>query len=120
MLTTPDLSKEFHPYPKIKKQRKPLNKIGKKTRNSLQAVKELKEIFFAHEITECELVHAPCWRNNALTFAHCRKRINLTPEQVRDPHCVALICTPGHMEIERLPEKEMERIVLDIVSRRGW
>lgn len=118
---TPDLSKEFHPMPKVfkaKKPRKGLNPIGKKGQNSLDAVSELKKIFEAWGITSCEWEHAGCWYKNSLTFAHKDKRRFISMEDIRNPRFVALICTPGHQILEAMPRDEMREIIEDIVEKR--
>lgn len=117
ILETPDLSKEFHPIPKVykaKKAQKPLNRIGKKTKAWNDSRAELKPKFFAVGITSCEIKRPSiCWRTNALTFAHPDKRRNIKPEDIG---IVILACIPCHQWLE--PRKDMAEIVGKIIKNR--
>lgn len=118
MLNTPDLSKEYYPVPKPapkgKKLPKPINRIGKKTKAWNDVRAELKPKFLAVGITSCELKRPNiCWRNNALTFAHPDKRINIKEEDLGRVIC---ICTPCHIWLE--PQKDMAEIVAKIINIR--
>lgn len=116
-LETPDLTNEFHPMPKTfkaKKESKPLG-AGKKTKEWGSAREDLKKIFAENGITQCELNYDDCWINNALSFAHAKKRRHLTKDDLK---LVVLACQPCHAIIEELPESEMEKVVMNIIERR--
>lgn len=117
MNITPDLSKEFHPQPKVykaKKEPKKLQPVGKKTKAWNDVRAELKIKFQRAGIMSCEIKRPSiCWKNNALTFAHPDKRINIAPE---DLHIVVLACTPCHQWIE--PKKDMEEIIERTIKAR--
>jgi hypothetical protein len=126
-----DLSKEFHPQPKVyksKKEPKPIAKIGKKGQESLDNVAERKKEFEAVGITTCEISAYPktkwvfenvCWHNNALSFAHGKKRKKLTKEELKK---VILGCVPCHTIIEYECEKKtgltMEQFVDAVIAAR--
>jgi len=114
-----DLSKEFHPVPKPQKREKRhpkrINPIGKKGRDNLDNVAQRKIEFERVGITECEARLAPCWRNNALGFAHAKKRRKLTKEELKK---VILICNPCHSIIEVLPAEDMEAFVDKVIANR--
>ena len=113
-----DLSQEFHPCPKVYKAEKApkrLNPIGKKTQDSLDNVAERKKEFEAVGIIECEAELKPCWKNNALGFAHGKKRRKLTKAELKK---VILICNPCHAVIEIWKPEEMEKFVNDIIKKR--
>lgn len=119
MLKTPDLSKEFHPYPK---QGKKIKK-GKVEKWSDGRAK-LKTIFRDMGITECELNGATgvkCTPKNFLGFAHIKRRNNLTEEETVDPHFVVLACQPEHDALDfRMPKAEAEKLMETIIKARGW
>ncbi len=71
--------------------------------------------FEAMGIVTCELHYPDCWYNNALSFAHSKKRLNLKPHELSE---VILCCTPCHQKIEILPEKEMTKIVRSVIRLR--
>lgn len=114
-----DLSKSFNPVPKPiskgKKTPRPINKIGKKGRASLDAVKEMKKESQRLGITTCEAKLEPCWRNNALSYGHPDKRRFLKPEDLTKG---ILICIPCHQIIEVWPREKMRNFVNDIISKR--
>lgn len=119
MKTTPDLSTSFHPQPKVFRAKKSPKRLGVGSRTTEWdlARRELKKIFEAHEITSCELRLPDCWKKTGLTFAHFAKRRDLSPEDLKS---VALLCIKCHEHIERLPAKQMEKVVKDIIKKRGW
>jgi len=126
MLTTPDLSKEFHPQPKIFKAKKSPKGIGlsKKVLAWEDGRKLLKKEFKENGVTECELIGIKeiiCKKDNFLGFAHIRRRNTLTPEQVVDPHFVVLACQPHHEYVDfKLPKPQAEKILDEVVRKRGW
>jgi hypothetical protein len=77
--------------------------------------RKIKPKFQKAGITRCELGYPGCWYDNALGFAHARKRRNLEPDQ---GETVILACTACHQIIERMPEPAMERIVLQTIKAR--
>lgn len=86
-------------------KRTPLKRIGKKGREWNAARKELKAECVRLGITQCEIRKIGCQRDMFLTFAHSRKRRNITtPEQLRE---ACLCCVTCHNEIELFPEQEM-------------
>lgn len=88
-------------------------KVGKKTKAWEQARKELKDEFFKKGITTCELRMPGCWFNNALSFAHTRKRRNMD-----DIKRVVLACIPCHQIVEAWPESKMEEYLENIIKNR--
>lgn len=113
-----ELSKEFHPVPKPaprqKKQPKPIG-AGKKTNEWKSIREQLIETFKNWGITECEIRHEGCWRNNALGFAHVDKRRNLRLGELTK---VVLACTPCHQWVEVMPHKEMRLVLERIIASR--
>jgi len=114
---TPDLSTSYNPMPKPHKKVKmptPMKQVGKKTKTWVEVRDMLKAKFHHAGITECELkLNNICWKDNALGFAHSKKRRKL---EEGDITMVALLCQPCHMEIEYNPN--MENIVLGIIGAR--
>jgi hypothetical protein len=113
-----DLSKEFHPVPKPLarvKMPKAMKTEGKKTIGWTEKRNELKIEFAKKKITKCELKLKGCWINNALGFAHTKKRRKLTIEELGE---VVLACTPCHDQIEYIPAEDMEKILLKIIWSR--
>lgn len=88
-------------------------KPGKKTLAWNKAREELKKEFQAMGITTCEIKFDGCWRDNALSFAHTRKRRN-----VIDLKRVVLACIPCHDIVEKWGEAKMEIFLEDIISNR--
>lgn len=114
---TPDLSKSYNPIPKPYKKVKmptPVKKAGTKTKTWVEIRDMLKAKFFHAGITECELrLNKICWKDNALSFAHSKKRRKMTEDDIKE---VALLCQPCHLEIEYKPE--MENIIKGIIAAR--
>lgn len=75
-----------------------LRKIGKKSKEWMEAREKLKQEYLEKGITSCELQLTGCWHDNALGFAHRYKR--------NDPRCehtfegTILACNPCHSQIE--------------------
>jgi len=90
-------------------------RAGKHTKEWQQAREELKQEFGAVRITRCEFNFEGCWRDNALGFAHIKKRRNLLPNELKK---VALACNPCHDKLELMPEPLMTVTVLDAIKRR--
>lgn len=76
----------------------------------------LKTKFLTWGITSCELRYpGVCWGDNALGFAHAKKRRYLKPHELSH---VILCCNPCHDVIESLPHDLMEVEVNEIIRRR--
>lgn len=90
---------------------------GKKTKAWDAARAKLKTAFKRAGITTCELAHPGCWRDNALGFAHSRKRRNIPPGSPLLFE-VALACNACHDRIEILPEEEMREVVRGVIKAR--
>lgn len=88
---------------------------GKKTNAWEKERAKLKVRFLAWGITTCELFYPGCWRDNALGFAHAKKRRNLKPHELGE---VILACNPCHDQIEILPETEMTKVVRGVITKR--
>lgn len=123
--TTPDLSEfkgTFEKTFKAKKQPKPI-KPGKKTKAWEADRNELKEIFKNNGVTKCEIKFKipKCFKDNFLGFAHTRRRVTLTAEQIGDAHYNVLACQSCHNEVDFVMKKEKAEKILDrIVKNRGW
>ena len=94
--------------------KRPMRKAGKKTVAWSETRAQLKPRFLIAGITTCELKYDGCWRDNALSFCHSRKRRNITTQEQLEE--VILGCTPCHDRLEVNPE--MERIVKEIINAR--
>lgn len=70
------------------------------------ARKKLKEIYEEKGIMTCELRLNGCWVNNALSFAHKKKRIEYysKPELLGSFEETLLACIPCHQKIENNKE----------------
>jgi len=90
-------------------------KAGKRTREWQRVREQLKPRFEAAGITRCEFRYQGCWRDNALSFAHMRKRRNLMPNELK---VVALACIPCHDKLELMPEPLMAQTVADVIRQR--
>jgi len=93
-----------------------MNRVGKRTRNWEQERARLKKKFEKWGITSCELRYPNvCWRDNALGFAHAKKRRFLKPEELG---IVILACSPCHDILESLPHDLMEVEVMQVIKQR--
>lgn len=88
-------------------------KAGKKTKAWNKARSELKKEFEARGIVTCEIGFKDCWHNNALSFAHTKKRRNTI-----DLKRVVLACVPCHDEVEKWGEAKMEVYLEEIIKKR--
>lgn len=87
-------------------------KAGRKTKQWNNVRRTLKVEFERMGITRCEI----CGSSFGLSFGHSKKRRHIVGDEIRE---VILICVnPCHMKLEAMPEREMHRIVNDIISRR--
>lgn len=129
MRSTPNLTNEFHPVPKPTQKTKKLSKpiqAGKKTQNWNDGREDLKKQFSAWGITDCEIGPALskiavflCKKDNFLGFAHTRRRVKLSPGEVRDPRFVVLACQPCHQYVDfEMPREEAEVLLDSIVTDR--
>ena len=89
---------------------------SKKTREWEAERRRLKPKFEAIGLTYCEFGYPGCWRNNGLSFAHIKKRLNLLPGQLS---IVALACPVCHYILDnRMKEVEMTKAVLAVIQKR--
>ena len=102
----------------LRKPRKPMNKVGPRTQEWTTVRARLKRRFDAAGITSCELGYPGCWNDEALGFAHGRKRRHLKDNEIET--LVVLACNPCHDRIETLPAPQMLRIVQAAIAVRGW
>ena len=98
------------------KPRKLLNRVGKKGAEWITVRNWLKRHFRYAGIMTCEGRLPGCWFDNALSFAHCKKRRKLLEGEI---YHVAMLCTPCHQIWEVLPHEEMHAKVHAIIDRRG-
>lgn len=97
-------------------KRTPMRRIGKKSKTWIDIRKDIKKRFGWAGITVCEFRFEGCWFNEALGFAHCRKRRKLTDEEM---YHVALACNPCHDKLELMSPEEMHDAVHEKITRRG-
>lgn len=76
--------------------------MGKITERNKDANRRLKKIFTEKKITRCEIRMPGCWHDNALGFAHRKKRREYyaEPEKLYDFNEVILACVVCHQKIE--------------------
>jgi hypothetical protein len=96
-------------------RRRRLRRAGNKTIAWEKERAKLKVRFEAMRITECELGYPECWKDNALGFAHAKKRRFLKPHELSE---VILCCNPCHDKLESLPHDIMAQIVREIIAKR--
>lgn len=92
--------------------------VGKKTLEWMRVRARLKRKFAALGITACELGYIGCWKDEALGFAHGRKRRHLQGNEIED--LVILACGPCHDRIETLGPAGMLAIVQSVIAERNW
>lgn len=116
MLKTPDLSKEFHPYPKQGKKIKK-GKVEKWSDGRAKLKAQFKDYY---GITECEAKLPKCTPKNFLGFAHIRRRNDLTDEETVSPQFVILACQNCHEKLDfRMDKKASELFMQTIIDHRG-
>jgi len=77
---------------------------------------KLKVKFFNWGITSCELRYpGTCWGDNALGFAHAKKRYLLPPAELG---IVVLCCNPCHDILESLGHALMQAEVESVIQAR--
>lgn len=101
---------------KFKRGRVLLNRVGPRTREWRNTVVRLKKRYAAMGITSCELRYEGCFGNEALGFAHGRKRRKLLKGELE--HLCILLCNFCHDKIEFLPAEEMLAIVESVIANR--
>lgn len=98
------------------RSKRPMKRAGKKTKEWDRVRVGLKVKFQRAGITSCEAGFEGCWHDNALSFAHSKKRrLCVTPELMEE---CALMCVPCHEISERLPHAEMESLILGLIAAR--
>lgn len=90
-------------------------KAGKKVKDWNRCRRKIKKDFIAMGIQYCELRFENCTGDDYLGFAHAKKRRHLGPDELS---VVILACANCHNVIERLPESEMETVVMKVISER--
>jgi hypothetical protein len=98
------------------KRGKRMNTLGKKGKAWAKVRREIKPEHERIGNVTCELRLVGCWINNALTWAHPKKRRHTTHKELP---VVILACAPCHDKIEVLGEPKMRRIVNRIIRERG-
>ena len=105
------------PCPKPVKQtkkRKRLRAVGEKVSAWSKTREELILRFEKAGITQCELRYSGCWVNNALSFAHSKKRRFIISQEELEECC--LCCLNCHACIEFRPD--MYEIVRRVIASR--
>jgi len=98
------------------KEKKPVAiKPGKKTKEWDSARSKLKKAFDSVGITTCELRLDNCTQDQALSFAHTKKRRNLAAGELFE---VVLSCISCHNQVEKLGEKSMNRVLTRVINKR--
>lgn len=92
--------------------------VGKKTLEWMRVRVQLKKKFAAAGITTCELGYPGCWKDEALGFAHGRKRRHLKDNEIET--LTILCCNPCHDRIEVLSPAGMLAVVQSVIAERGW
>jgi hypothetical protein len=93
-----------------------MKRVGKRTRSWEKERERLKKKFSIWGITSCELRYpGGCWGDNALGFAHAKKRRFLVPEELG---VVILCCNRCHDILESLPHDLMEVEVMQVIKQR--
>lgn len=92
----------------------PLKRVGKKTREWEKVRRQLKKRFMDAGITLCEVGYTQCWFNDALSFAHSRKR----GDPLYDAYEAVLACAPCHTSLEGLTHERMLEEVKAIIANR--
>jgi 5-methylcytosine-specific restriction endonuclease McrA len=88
-----------------------LKRLGKKGWAWEKVKRQIKPKFQAAGITVCEI----CGGDYFLTFAHARKRRNLKKGELS---VCALLCRECHDKVEIMQEKDMHRLIMEIIEDR--
>lgn len=91
--------------------------VGRKTRAWINARARVKRKLMALGITTCELQYPGCWRDNALSIAHGRKRRKLVGDEL-ETLCI-LACTPCHSRLEVMGPEGMLAVVKSVIAERN-
>jgi hypothetical protein len=86
-----------------------LNRRGKKTAQWEKVRAELKKECLQAGVTWCELRIDGCQGTQFLSFAHSKKRRNITTDEGIREACLA--CQSCHSKVELMPESEMGVLV---------
>ena len=78
--------------------------------------KSIKAVFEKAGITSCELSFYGCSGANYLSFAHSRKRREISGDELRE---VVLACQSCHNRLERMTHEEMYELVNLVIKGRG-
>jgi hypothetical protein len=101
------------PEKRVKKPKR-LKAVGDKTDAWTKTRAELVVRFQAAGVTTCELRYEGCWRSNALSFAHSKKRRKITGQTALE-ECI-LVCNPCHNRLEY--GKNLYEIVRRVIASR--
>lgn len=100
------------------KSTKSVNKIGKKSKQWIEARKEVVEHF--EEIglpVLCEAQLEGCTRTMFLTFAHSRRRRNIeNAEQLKE---IALLCSTCHSIVDGWKPEHTEYYIKQLIDKRN-
>lgn len=99
------------------KSTKSVNKIGKKSKQWIEARKEVVEHFEQIGLPiVCEAQLEGCTRTMFLTFAHSRKRRNIeSAEQLKE---IALLCSTCHSIVDRWKPENTEYYIKQLIEKR--
>jgi hypothetical protein len=101
------------PEKRIKKP-KAMKRRGDKTDQWDTTRAQLKVRFEMAGVTTCELRYPGCWKNNALSFAHSKKRRKIEGDELSE--CI-LVCVPCHNRLE-YGQNDMYEIVRRVIAAR--
>lgn len=93
-----------------------MKRVGKKTRAWTNARNRLKKIFEANSVTTCELRYPGCWVDNALSFAHSRRRRFIKDNEMLME--VVLACTYCHKKLDEMSHEATYETVTKIIEQR--
>ena len=97
-------------------KRTPIKRRGAKTRTWDKVRAELKQELVRKGIEWCEVGFTDCTGKLALSFAHSRKRRNITTDAGLREACLA--CLTCHAKLELMREDDMAAIVINRISSR--
>ncbi len=91
--------------------------VGRKTNEWAVTIQRIKKRFSGLGIERCELGYEGCWRDNALSIAHGKKRRKLGGDELET--LTILACIPCHQILEAKPPEAMLAKVRSVISERG-
>lgn len=98
------------------KQRKPMNRIGKRTKQRMAYNRRLKKMAEEKGIRSCELKLEGCLKTWALSWGHSKKsRFIVTEEDWLE---AALVCPSCHAKQESLPHAEGYAMIMEAINKR--